>query len=275
MNTEAVKTRTASTIANGIKTSYLEAGRGDPIVMIHGSGPGVTADANWRLNIPALADRFLVLAPDMVGFGYTERPDNVVYKLDTWADHLVGFLDAHGLQHASLVGNSFGGAIALRVATQYPERVDRLVLMGSAGVSFPLTEGLDAAWGYEPSLENMRRLLGIFAYHQELVTDDLAEVRYRASIEPGIQEAFSSMFPPPRQRGVDALVIPEDEIAQLPHETLVVHGREDRVVPLSTSLRLAELIPKAQLHVFNRCGHWTQIEWATAFNRLVSDFLSD
>lgn len=275
MSTETIAPTSTSTMANGIRTNYLEAGSGEPIVMIHGSGPGVTAYANWRLTIPTLAERFRVLAPDMVGFGYTERPDNVVYELETWADHLVGFLDAHGLQRASLVGNSFGGAIALRVAAWYPERIDRLVLMGSAGVSFPLTEGLDAAWGYEPSLENMRRLLGIFAYHQDLVTDDLAEVRYQASIEPGIQEAFSSMFPPPRQRGVDALTIPEEDIAQLPHRALIVHGREDRVVPLSTSLRLAELIPKAQLHVFNRCGHWTQIEWATTFNRLVSDFLAD
>lgn len=99
-----------------------------------------------------------------------------------------------------MVGNSFGGAIALRVATQHPDRVDRLVLMGSVGVPFSITEGLDAVWGYTPSVQNMRRLLDVFAYSRELVTDELAEVRYRASIQPGFQESFASMFPAPRQQ---------------------------------------------------------------------------
>lgn len=264
----------SSIVANGITTNYIEAGDGPPVVLIHGSGPGVTAYANWRRTIPALAEQFRVLALDMVGFGETERPPGVVYDLTTWANQVVGFLDAHSIERASLVGNSFGGAIALRVAAQHPERVERLALMGSAGVPFPLTEGLDAVWGYQPSIDNMRRLLDIFAYSRELVTDELAEVRYRASIGPGVQEAFSAMFPAPRQRSVDALVTPEEDLARLPHETLVIHGREDRVVPLSTSIRLMEVIPKAQLHVFGRSGHWTQIEWAEQFNQLLSDFLA-
>ncbi len=263
----------AEAVANGIRTNYLQAGSGNPVVLVHGSGPGVTAYANWRLTIPALAERMRVLAPDMAGFGFTERPAGHVYGVDTWVDQLVGFLDALELPSASLVGNSFGGAIALRMAARHPERVDRLVLMGSAGVPFPLTEGLDAVWGYQPSPRNMRRLLDIFAYSRELVTDELAEVRYRASIEPGFQESFSALFPEPRQRWVDALATDDAEIRALPHPTLLVHGRDDRVIPPATSLRLLELIPDAQLHVFGRCGHWTQIEWADAFNELVADFL--
>ena len=263
----------AEVVANGIRTNYLQAGSGNPVVLVHGSGPGVTAYANWRLTIPALAERMRVLAPDMAGFGFTERPAGHVYGVDTWVDQLVGFLDALELPSASLVGNSFGGAIALRMAARHPERVDRLVLMGSAGVPFPLTEGLDAVWGYQPSPRNMRRLLDIFAYSRELVTDELAEVRYRASIEPGFQESFSALFPEPRQRWVDALATDDAEIRALPHPTLLVHGRDDRVIPPATSLRLLELIPDAQLHVFGRCGHWTQIEWADAFNELVADFL--
>lgn len=263
----------AEAVANGIRTNYLQAGSGNPVVLVHGSGPGVTAYANWRLTIPALAERMRVLAPDMAGFGFTERPAGHVYGVDTWVDQLVGFLDALELPSASLVGNSFGGAIALRMAARHPERVDRLVLMGSAGVPFPLTEGLDAVWGYQPSPRNMRRLLDIFAYSRELVTDELAEVRYRASIEPGFQESFSALFPEPRQRWVDALATDDAEIRALPHPTLLVHGRDDRVIPPATSLRLLELIPDAQLHVFGRCGHWTQIEWAEAFNELVADFL--
>ncbi|ACY96128.1 alpha/beta hydrolase fold protein [Thermomonospora curvata DSM 43183] len=262
-------------VANGIRTNYLEAGSGEPVILIHGSGPGVTAYANWRLTLPALGARLRALAPDMVGFGHTERPPGQRYGVEVWADQILGFMDALSLPRASLVGNSFGGAIALRVAARHPDRVHRLVLMGSAGVPFPITPGLDAVWGYEPSLEAMRRLLDIFAYSRELVTDELAEVRYRASIRPGFQESFRAMFPAPRQRWVDALVTPEEELKALPHRTLLVHGRDDRVIPLETSLRLLHLIEDSRLHVFGRCGHWTQIEHAAEFNRLVLEFLTD
>ena len=264
----------ASIRAHGLLTNYLEAGEGDPVVLVHGSGPGVSAYANWRLTIPALAEGLRVLAPDMVGFGFTERPPGQAYDLRTWTDQLLGFLDALGLERASIVGNSFGGAIALALAAGHPERVDRLVLMGSVGVPFPITEGLDAVWGYQPSFAAMRLILDYFAYSRELVDDELAEVRYRASIQPGFQESYGAMFPAPRQRWVDAVVTPDEAIAGLPHRTLVVHGREDRVIPLANASRLLELIPRAELHVFGRCGHWSQIEHADAFNRLVADFLT-
>jgi 2-hydroxy-6-oxo-octa-2,4-dienoate hydrolase len=262
--------------ANGIVTNYLEAGAasdGTPSVFVHGSGPGVTAYANWRLTMPALAQHLHCYAPDLVGFGYTDRPAGVEYGVQTWADQVLGFLDALGLDAVSLVGNSFGGAIALRLATQHPDRVHKLALMGSVGVPFEITRGLDAVWGYEASPENMRQIMDYFAYSRELVTDELAEVRYRASIEPGFQESFEQMFPAPRQRWVDALTTDDDAIRALTHETLIIHGREDQVIPLSTSLRLLELIEKSELHVFGRCGHWTQIEWADAFNELLADFL--
>ena len=260
--------------AGGIKTNYLEAGEGPPVVLLHGSGPGVTAYANWRLTIPALAEQFHVYAPDMVGFGYSDRPEGIAYNMDTWVDQIVAFFDALGLERTHLVGNSFGGALAIAVADRYPDRVDRLVLMGAVGIEFPITEGLDEVWGYEPSVDNMRRIMDYFAYNRELLTDELAEVRYRASIEPGFQESFSAMFPAPRQRWVDAMATPEDRISRLPHETLVVHGREDKVIPVDNSFRLLQLIPKAELHVFGRCGHWSQIEWADDFNALLVRFFS-
>jgi pimeloyl-ACP methyl ester carboxylesterase len=264
----------ASVRAHGIETNYLEAGTGDPVVLVHGSGPGVSAYANWRLTLPALSQGVRVLAPDLVGFGFTERPPGMRYDLGTWTDQLLGFLDALGVERTSIVGNSFGGAIALSLATRHPDRVDRLVLMGSVGVPFPITEGLDAVWGYQPSFEAMRRILDYFAFSRDLVDDELAEVRYQASIQPGFQESYGAMFPPPRQRWVDAMVTPDEQIVALPHPTLVVHGREDQVIPLANAYRLLELIPRAELHVFGRCGHWSQIEHADAFNRLVLDFLT-
>lgn len=258
-----------SIVAGGIRTNYHDLGDGAPVLLIHGSGPGVTAYANWRLTMPALSAHFRVIAPDIVGFGETERPQRFGYTLDNWVSHVLGLLDALGIERAHVVGNSFGGALALSLAIRAPERVGRLVLMGSAGVPFPITEGLDAVWGYTPSIANMRALLDVFAVDRSLVNDELAKLRYDASIRPGYQEAFAAMFPAPRQRWVDALASPEAAIRALTNETLIVHGREDRVIPLASSLRLLALIPHAQLHVFGQCGHWTQIEHAARFNSLV------
>jgi len=261
--------------AGALKTNYHDVGQGFPVLMIHGSGPGVSAWANWRLVIPELARSQRVLAPDMVGFGFTERPAGFVYGMDAWVQQAVDFLDALGIEQADLVGNSFGGGLSLALAIRHPHRVRRLVLMGAAGVDFPITPGLDAVWGYEPSFENMRRIMDVFAYDRGLVTDELARLRYEASIRPGFQESFAAMFPAPRQRWVQSLASPETQIAQLPHETLIIHGRDDQVIPLENSLRLSQLISKSQLHVYGQCGHWTQIEHSARFARLVRDFLRE
>ena len=121
----------------------------------------------------------------------------------------------------------------------------------------------------------MRELLDWFAYDRGLVNDDLARLRYEASIRPGFQESFAAMFPAPRQRWVDAMASAEADIRAIAHQTLVIHGREDRVIPLSNSVTLADWIVRAQLHVFGQCGHWTQIEHAGRFARLVGDFLRE
>ena len=259
----------------GFETNVHDVGSGAPVLLIHGSGPGVSAWANWRLVIPALAKGHRVIAPDMVGFGYTDRPAGIQYGMDTWVQQALDLLDALGLDQVDLVGNSFGGALAMALAIRAPQRVRRLVLMGSVGVPFAITEGLDAVWGYEPSFEAMRGIMDYFAWSRELVSDELAELRYQASIRPGFQESFAAMFPAPRQRWVDAMTSREADIRALPHETLIIHGREDKVIPLSNSLTLAEWIANAQLHVFGHCGHWTQIEHNARFNRLVGDFLAE
>ncbi|WP_018230519.1 alpha/beta fold hydrolase [Methyloversatilis universalis] len=264
-----------SIVAAGIRTNYHDLGSGFPVLMLHGSGPGVSAWANWRLVMPSLAERARVIAPDMAGFGYTERRPDLRYDMDTWVAQAVGMLDALGIEQADLVGNSFGGGLALQVAIRHPQRIRRLVLMGSVGVRFDITPALDAVWGYTPSIETMRGLLDLFAYDRSLVNDDLARLRYEATIRPGFQESFASMFPAPRQRWVDAMASNVEDIKALPHETLVIHGREDLVIPLDTSLMLAQWIPNAQLHVYGKCGHWTQIEHAARFARLVGDFLSE
>ncbi|MCV2218652.1 alpha/beta fold hydrolase [Thauera sp. Sel9] len=264
-----------SIVAAGIRTNYHDLGSGHPLLMIHGSGPGVSAWANWCLVMPELARQARVIAPDMVGFGFTERPAGQRYDMDAWVAQAVGLLDALGIERTDLVGNSFGGALALAIAIRHPQRVRRLVLMGSVGVPFEITPGLDAVWGYTPSFENMRAIMDYFAWDRSLVNDELAQLRYEASIRPGFQESFAAMFPAPRQRWVEAMASREADIRALPHETLVIHGRDDQVIPLLTSLTLADWISRAQLHVFGRCGHWTQIEHAARFARLVGDFLAE
>jgi 2-hydroxymuconate-semialdehyde hydrolase len=258
---------------DGLATHVHISGSGDPVLLLHGSGPGATAYANWRLTMPVLAREHTVIAPDLVGFGQTPAPDGYVFSRDAWVDHALGVLDALGVDRVDVVGNSYGGAIALGLAIRAPQRVRRLVLMGSVGVPFAITDGLAAVWGYEPSVAAMDALVRLFAYDPGLVNDDLVAMRYAASIEPGIHESYSRMFPSPRQACVDAAAFDDATLATITQRTLIIHGRDDRIIPMTTSLHLHRVISDSQLHVFGRCGHWTQIERADEFTRLVSDFL--
>ncbi len=258
---------------NGISTHYHETGQGEPVLLIHGSGPGVTAWANWRLLIPKLEQNFHVYAPDVVGFGYTDRPDGVEYNVDTWTDHLISFIENVIQDRVHIVGNSMGGALTLHIANKRPDLVKKMVLMGAVGTSFPITYGLDKVWGYEPSVENMKNLLNIFSYGDEFATDELAKLRYEASIQPGLQEAFSKMFAEPRQEKVDALALTDEQIRKIEHDVLMVHGKDDIVIPYKeTSLRFLELMPNSELHIFSKCGHWTQIEKKDEFAQLCENF---
>ncbi|RLA09597.1 MAG: 2-hydroxy-6-oxo-2,4-heptadienoate hydrolase [Gammaproteobacteria bacterium] len=261
--------------AGGIKTNYHDLGEGEPTVLIHGSGPGVTGFANWAKSLPTLSEKMRVIAPDMLGFGYTETPEGAEYTLENWVKHLVGLLDALNIEKANLVGNSFGGALTLAMAIAHPERVNRIILMGAAGVNFELTEGLDFTWGYTPSVENMKKMLDLFAYSRELVSDDLARMRFEASNRPGVQERFAAMFPAPRQRSIEALASDEDDIRKIQAPALIIHGREDVILPYTNSLKMFELLPNAQLHMIGKCGHWTQIEHTRRFNSMLIDFICD
>lgn len=262
--------------AGGIRTNYHDQGEGPPVLLIHGSGPGVTAWANWRLNMPELAKSFRVLAPDMVGFGYTEAPKGGIRDKKVWVDHLAGFLDAMKLDKVSIVGNSYGGALTLAFMIAHPDRVERAVLMGAAGVEFPITEPLDKVWGYEPSLEAMREALTFLATDPSRLTEDLIQSRYTASARPEAHEPYAATFgPTPRQNHIKMLSSSEEDIAALPHEVLVLHGKLDKVIPLDVSVRTTRLLKNSDLQVFGNCGHWVQIERATSFNRIVSHFFKE
>lgn len=258
----------------GIETNFHDVGTGAPVLLIHGSGPGVTAWANWRLVIPELSGRFRVVAPDMAGFGYTRTPADWTPGIDAWVGQAVALLDALKLERVALVGNSFGGSISLHLADRHPDRVSRIVLMGAVGVSFPITDGLEKVWGYEPSEAAMRELMRVFAYDQGLISSDLVQMRYRASIRDDVQERFARLFPAPRQRWLDALALPPERLARLNRPVLLVHGQQDQVIPFEASERLAALLPNARLHPVDRCGHWVQIEHTREFIDQVTAFLA-
>ncbi|OTG92472.1 2-hydroxy-6-oxo-2,4-heptadienoate hydrolase [Acinetobacter sp. ANC 4654] len=258
-----------------IVTNYHDVGNGEPILLLHGSGPGVSAWANWRLTIQSLQDQYRLIAPDLAGFGYSQFPENMQFSRKNWLKQIVDFLDAMGLEKVNVIGNSFGGSMALALAIHHPERVNKLVLMGSVGVPFELTKGLDAVWGYTPSFENMQAIMKIFAYNQKLVGDELVQMRYIASTKEDTRAAYERMFPAPRQRWVEAMSHPEVDIRSIQHPTLMVHGRDDQVIPLSTSLTMLNWIENSQLHIYSQCGHWTQIEHAKSFTQLVANFLKD
>ncbi len=263
-------------LAAGHQTNYHESGEGPPLFLLHGSGPGVSGWSNWAKTMPAFSDQWRVIVPDIAGFGFTEFKEGTKYDIKLWVNHLVSIMDALGIEKASFVGNSFGGAVAIGLAVFAPERVDKLVLLGTPAGEFEQTPGLRGAWEYEPSLENMRKLMENFPYDKNLITEELVEGRYQASIRAGAQEALRKLIPKPNEDGPTIVRgFPASALEKITAPTLVVHGREDRVVPPQCGLLIANTVPNADLHLFGQCGHWVQSEQAQRFVTLVRSFLAE
>jgi 2-hydroxymuconate-semialdehyde hydrolase len=264
-----------SVTAMGLKTNYLEMGEGKPIVLIHGSGPGVSAYANWRLILPKVSRYARVIAVDMAGFGYTELDPDATYTIEYWLEHLTAFLDALGIERASFLGNSFGGVLATHFALRHPERVERIAMMGSNLLPFEITPALDKLWGqHELSREVMTEHMRFFPWDQSIITEDLVTSRLNACARPDYQAAFASMFPAPRQTSVEALALSEEQLATLQCEALLLHGREDIVVPADVSIRAHRAIPRSQLHMFGQTGHWVMIERTETFCAMIEQFFN-
>jgi 2-hydroxy-6-oxo-octa-2,4-dienoate hydrolase len=197
----------------------------------------------------------------MAGFGYTERKSDLTYDIKLWVKHLIGLMDALGIEKTSLVGNSFGGSLSLAAALRHPERFDKIVLMGTPCDKFMMTPGLRAGWDYEPSLDNMRAVMSLFPADLAIITDELVRERYEASLIPGAQEGLRKLLAKPADQGETELSgMPEKAVAGVVQPTLILHGREDRVIPVEMGLKLGRAIPNAQFHMFGGCGHWVQAE---------------
>lgn len=269
-----------------LATFLNRAGEGHPdaVLFIHGSGPGATAWSNWQHVLPVLGDYFDCLAPDLIGFGQSAHPDpppiGMTAWMRLWVQQLLSVLDALRMSAVHVVGNSLGGAIALHLLMEQPERFRRIVLMGSVGAPMRLTRTLDLIWGFyeDPSLRRMTQLISWFAYDDEVIGDRLEEIarmRYEAAMMPAVRRSYTAMFPAPRQKHLDELVVPETALKRISHSVMLVHGRDDSIVPIETSWYLLNhLGGDVQLHIFGRCGHWVQIEHRERFHRLLHEFLS-
>jgi 2-hydroxymuconate-semialdehyde hydrolase len=264
----------------GVSTAVIDTGTpkgaaAPPVLLLHGSGPGVTAIANWRPIIPAVSADRRVIAPDQLGFGGTATGQRRTYGRTAWTDHALALLDTLEIGTVDIIGNSMGGAIALSIAAARPDRVQRMVLMGSVGVAMALPPGLNAVWGYTPGMEQMRQVIGLFAHNRGLITEELVELRYQASINPPVRDSWEAMFPEPRQRWVDDLALSGVELGGIRAPVLMVHGRDDRVVPWrSSSAQLVDLLPDSRLHILSGCGHWAMIEKTADFLAVVQPFLA-
>ena len=257
--------------------------KADAVLFLHGSGPGVTAWSNWQFALPGLEGQFHCIAPDLAGFGATDHPKDSPQGMRSWmrlwVDQCLALLDALKIEKTHVVGNSMGGAIALYLLMEAPDRFNRVVHMGPIGTPHKITPGLDRLWGFydDPSVQMFRNLIRWFVYDESFLADRLdsiAKTRFEAAMNPDVQRSFQAMFPAPRQTVIDDLVVPEMALRRMDHPTLLVHGRDDHIVPLETSLYLLQHLPKAQLHAYGQCSHWIQVEYAQSFNQLLAQFFT-
>lgn len=253
----------------GVECAYFDEGSGPVVLCIHGSGPGASAVSTWRNNVPALAGTHRVIGLDLVGFGASTAIGDVPYTVPTWAQQCFALLDALGIDTVSPVGNSLGGRIAMEMALMKPARMDKLVLMGSGGLLVEPTPALRALREYTPSFENMQRLVtDCFLYDATLASDALVRERYDASEKTFA--TYKGMFTADRS----GMVLTHEAIASIAAPSLVIHGRDDKVIPPENGVQISRLLADADLHVFARCGHWAQFERKTDFNTLVASFLT-
>ncbi len=229
-----------------------------PVLLLHGSGPGTTSAA-WAPLVTALEPAgFRCVAPDLPGFGAAAAA-----PIEDWVSLVAPD------EPCFVVGNSAGGALALKLAAAYPELIQRVVAVGSMGYPMALPPGLDALWGFGPTEDEARELLALLSYAP---AEEAAVAPRLAAMQA--QPHYRELFPAPRQRWVDALSLSEAELASIAAPVLLIHGADDPIVPLvDSALPLLRTLPDVRAHIFGRCGHASPLEYTDDFNRLVKTFL--
>ncbi|MCN9241136.1 alpha/beta fold hydrolase [Streptomyces sp. RY43-2] len=265
--------------------AVAETGEGPVLVMLHGGGPGASGAANYHQNLPALARHFRVVLPDQPGFGDSYRPSEEELEqrsiTEITVDALYQALDALGIDTFHLLGNSLGGAAALAMAQQRPERVTRLVLMAPGGGWLPFgptpTEGQKEMFRYYngggPSEKKMAAFIRTMVFDHRQFGEDVVRARYEASLDEShiaFYHRYNAAFA--RRGGMDPLW---RELHRITAPTLLLWGRDDRTITLDGAQLMLKNIRDVQLHVFGRCGHWVQLERQREFDELVTGFLRE
>jgi len=260
------------------RIAYHEMGEGPVVILIHGGGPGAYGYSNYRKNLKPLAERGnRVVIVDLPGYGQSDFRGTEGGLFGPPAEAILELIDHLGVEKVSLVGNSLGGGTSLRVALTAPQKVDKLILMGPGG-SLPATstfpsEGLMRMLtfydGEGPTIEKLDKVIDLLVFDRSTITPELVQERFKTATLP------HTMANPPLK---GAAVDPRNELWREPlntltHPTLMIWGREDKVLPLDMAFIYLKRLPNADLHVFSNCGHWAQWERADEFNALVADFL--
>jgi 4,5:9,10-diseco-3-hydroxy-5,9,17-trioxoandrosta-1(10),2-diene-4-oate hydrolase len=264
------------------KIFVAETGDGPPVLLLHGGGPGASGVANYHRNITALAKEYRVIVPDLPGYGRSTKGVDGADPFGYLADAIRGLLDQLGIDKAHMVGNSYGGACALRLALDTPDRVDRMVLMGPGGIgttrALP-TPGLNSLLNYYngdgPSRLKLEKFIrNYLVFNAAQVPDSVIDARYRDSIDSEV------VANPPlrRPKSLGALwkmdFTRDKRLSRLPVPTLVLWGAADKVNRPSGGRMLADRMPNCDLYEVANTGHWVQFERAELFNRLCADFLA-
>ena len=261
--------------AAGITLHYHDVGQGPPIIMLHGAGPGATAWSNFKQNVGELSRNFRCLLVDLPQFGGSEKVVITTGRSSYTANVLADFLKQLGIERSHFIGNSMGGQAAIKLAIDRPELVDKLVVIGSTPVGrsifcpMPL-EGIKHIINYYrggASIEKMRALVEVILFDHSFIDDETIQERYEASIDPEVVEVMTGR-PPEREELTD-------QLHKVAAPTLIVWGLDDRLGAMDIGLFMLSRFQNARMHIFNRCGHWAQVEHAGEFNRLVSEFLAN
>jgi len=257
--------------AEGELTHYHELGEGTPILFLHGSGTGVTAAANWWLNLPQLSEYGRCIAIDSIGYGQSIAADDVQYGIKEWVRHAVRVLDALGIEKTWIVGNSLGGWLAFQFALDYPERLLGIVSMGTGGAK--LTKALKGHSNPNLSEEGIRETLELFVVNKELVTDELVKLRYQSALNDTASDRLKEVVAA-RDRDRNEVPLDFERLAKLDIPVLLIHGMQDHVIPVSRTWDILNTVPHADAHIFSQCGHWSQVERAEEFNEVVGSYIS-
>ncbi|MDO4997882.1 MAG: alpha/beta fold hydrolase [Neisseria sp.] len=250
-------------------THYHEMGSGEAVLFLHGSGTGVSAAANWWLNLPALSQHARCIAIDSIGYGQTQVADGTEYGIRAWVAHAIRVLDALGIEQTWLVGNSLGGWVALQLAIDYPERVLGIVSMGTGGAK--QTAALAAHAKPVLTADGIRQTLQQFVVDHDLISDELVEVRFAAALNDSAHARLQEVVAA-RERDREQFPLDFERLKQLTCPMLLIHGMQDTVIPVSRTWDLLQVLPHADAHLFSQCGHWSQVERADEFNQVVAAF---